>query len=166
MKAPAFWYQPAGMTAKILSPLSCLFQTGAAVRKLLAHPYRAKIPVICVGNIVAGGSGKTPTALALAALLIERGYRPAFVTRGYGGSERGVLRVDPALHTAAQVGDEALLLARLAPTWMGRDRVAAIQQAEKSASHIIMDDGLQNPNVLPEIGLMIVDGVAGLEQAR
>jgi tetraacyldisaccharide 4'-kinase len=92
---------------------------------------------------------------------MKQGHRPAFVTRGYGGSKRGPLRVDLSMHTVVEVGDEALLLARVAPTWIGRDRVAAIREAEQSATHIILDDGLQNPNLLPTIALLIVDAVAG-----
>jgi tetraacyldisaccharide 4'-kinase len=126
-----------------------------------AHPYKAKIPVICVGNVVAGGSGKTPTALALGAIAIEQGRKVGFVTRGYGGTESGIVRVDVTRHSAAQVGDEALLLARIAPVWVGRDRVAAIREAEKHSNLIILDDGLQNPNVLPDLSLLVVDGVVG-----
>ncbi len=116
----------------------------------------------CVGNIVAGGAGKTPTALAIAELLKQSGARPVFVTRGYGGSERGPLQVDATGHTAKDVGDEALLLARVAPTWVGRDRAAAIRAAEHNASHIIMDDGLQNPHVHPDHALLVIDGESGL----
>ncbi len=161
MKAPAFWYRPVGIAARCLAPLSCLYRAGGAVRRAVAKPYQAAVPVICVGNIVAGGSGKTPTALALASLLEQRAKKPVFVTRGYGGRERGPLRVDPLRHTAAEVGDEALLLARSAPVWIGRDRVAALREAEKEATHIILDDGLQNPNVLPDLALLVVDAGAG-----
>lgn len=162
MKTPAFWYKPVGLAARLLSPLEVFYRAGAIIRSVLAHPYQAGVPVICVGNVVAGGSGKTPTALALAAILQQQGQQPAFVTRGYGGSQRGPLQVDKNHHSAEEVGDEAMLLLRQAPVWIGRDRAAVIREAEKFSSHILMDDGLQNPNVKPDIALMVVDGAVGL----
>jgi tetraacyldisaccharide 4'-kinase len=162
MKTPGFWYQPKGLAANVLSPFGLLYRMSGSVRRMLAMPYRAQVPVICVGNIVAGGSGKTPTALALAEMLKQQKYNPVFVTCGYGGVESGPLRIDPTTHTATEVGDEALLLARAAPAWIGRDRTAAIRQAEKEATHIILDDGLQNPNVLPDLSLLVIDGETGL----
>ncbi len=162
MKTPKFWYQPKGSLSSALKPLAALYQTAARLRRALAHPYRAGVPVICVGNVVAGGAGKTPTALALAALLKKHGYNPVFVTRGYGGAQRGPLRVDAAHHGAVDVGDEALLLLRQAPVWIGRDRAAAIREAEKFASHIILDDGLQNPNIQPTLSILVMDAAMGL----
>lgn len=162
VKATQFWYQPQNRLGHMLAPLGYFYQLGARLRRLLATPYQAGVPVICVGNVVAGGAGKTPTALALAALLQQKGFQPAFVTRGYGGSQRGPLRVDAAHHSAEDVGDEALLLLRQAPVWIGRNRVAAIREAEKYATHIILDDGLQNPNLKPDVALLVMDGPVGL----
>jgi tetraacyldisaccharide 4'-kinase len=162
MKAPAFWYQPDGKLACRLAPLEKAYAWGAAVRKHFAQPYRAKVPVICVGNVTAGGAGKTPTALALAELLIADGNKPAFVSRGYGGTQHRPLLVDPQHHDAESVGDEALLLAKIAPTWIAYDRVAAIRKAEQWATHIILDDGLQNPNLLPDVSFLVMDGVVGI----
>ena len=161
MKAPKFWYAPDSIKARLMTPLAYAFQAGALIRRVLARPYRASIPVICVGNVVAGGSGKTPTALALAALLQKHGQKPVFVTRGYGGAQKGPLRVDDAHHGPIDVGDEALLLSRQAPVWIGRNRVKAIREAEKFASHIIMDDGLQNPHIKPHLSLLVIDGAVG-----
>ncbi len=158
MKAPKFWYKPTGLTAVLLLPVSLLYSAGSKFRRALTTPYRAKIPVVCIGNIVAGGAGKTPVALELAQALRAKGHKPVFVTRGYGGKECGPLRVDLARHTARDVGDEALLLARVAPVWIGHDRPAAIRKAEEQGSHIILDDGLQNPGVLPNIVFLVVDG--------
>ena len=113
MRAPAFWaVERGGIAAAALTPLSCLYRLGARGHAALARPAKAGLPVICVGNFTVGGAGKTPTVLALAALLAEEGIDPHILTRGYGGSERGPLRVDPARHDARAVGDEALLLAR------------------------------------------------------
>ena len=129
MKTPAFWYEERGLLAHLLSPLGLFWRAGNALRHAWATPYRAKIPVICVGNIVTGGSGKTPTALALAEMLIAAGHKPGFVTRGYGGKNPGPVRVILGRHSAQEVGDEALLLARIAPVWVGHDRAAALKLA-------------------------------------
>lgn len=167
MKAPPFWYkQSATAAAQLLSPIAQLYRLASYVRRWGANPYRAKIPVICIGNIVAGGAGKTPVALTLAEMLLKGGNNPIFVTRGYGGQERGPLRVDLARHTAHDVGDEALLLARVAPVWVGQDRAAAIRAAESQGSHIILDDGLQNPHVKPDLTFLVIDGETGLGNGK
>ena len=166
MKAPAFWYGPDCFQARLLAPLGLVYRAAGLLRRAVATPYRASVPVICIGNVVAGGAGKTPTALALADLLKRQGANPAFVSRGYGGTEAGPLRVDLSHHTAEQVGDEALLLAVKAPCWIGHDRAAAVRAAEPHASHIILDDGLQNPSVAPSLSLLVIDGETGLGNGR
>ena len=119
---------------------------------------RAPVPVVCVGNIVVGGAGKTPVAMSLARHLPGT----HFLSHGYGGSERGPLRVDLARHDHRQVGDEALLLARVAPTWVARDRVAGARAAaEGGASCVIMDDGYQDPSLAKDVSLLVVDGHVG-----
>ena len=114
---------------------------------------RAGAPTICVGNFVAGGAGKTPTALALARMLISDGRHVAFLSRGYGGAERSEpLLVDPSAHTAAMVGDEPLLLAKAAPCWVGMDRLRSARSAvEAGANVLILDDGLQNPGLVKDL---------------
>ncbi len=163
MKAPSFWYRKRGLLALLLAPFGQLYRCAGLLRRARATPYEASVPVICVGNIVAGGAGKTPTCLALYKLLHRQKpqQRIVFVTRGYGGTEKGPLRVDPKTHTAQDVGDEALLLARAAPCWIGCDRAAVIREAEKEADLIIMDDGMQNPHVAPTKTLLVVDGAVG-----
>jgi len=163
MKTPAFWYKssPTGL-ARLLWPLAQIYRIASHCRRWGANPYHAKIPVICVGNIVAGGAGKTPVALNLAKMLLTNGNNPVFVTRGYGGKEVGPLKVDLTRHTARDVGDEALLLARFASVWVGRDRAAAIRAAEPHGSHIILDDGLQNPHISPNLTFLVIDGETGL----
>ena len=124
---------------------------------------RAGAPTICVGNFVAGGAGKTPAALALARMLIGNGRRVAFLSRGYGGSERvEPLMVDPNTHTAATVGDEPLLLARVAPCWVGTDRLRSARSAvEAGANALVLDDGLQNPALVKDLAFAAVDGETG-----
>lgn len=162
MRAPHFWQHGAGgWRARLLAPLGRIYGA-ATLARLRQSGIRAPFPVVSIGNFTVGGAGKTPTALALAQALIERGERPAFVTRGYGGSEAGPLRVDPALHDAGMVGDEALLLARCAPTIIARRRPEALPLVrEADASCLILDDALQNPTLNKDFSLAVIDGGFG-----
>jgi tetraacyldisaccharide 4'-kinase len=160
MRAPDFW-QKGGVLAALLSPLGVLYGMSVAFKARNAKPFDPGLPVICVGNLTAGGSGKTPVAIAIAGMLLARGQRPYFLTRGYGGSERG-----PALasrgHSAAVMGDEALLLARTAPTIVARDRAAGARLAkEKGATVLVMDDGHQNITLRKSLSLVVVDAETG-----
>ncbi|MEA1650056.1 tetraacyldisaccharide 4'-kinase [Nitrospirillum sp. BR 11164] len=162
MKAPGFWYQPAGPLAALLSPLACLYALGARRRQAKAAPQGAGIPVICVGNLVAGGAGKTPVAQAVMRALRARGVQAHYLSRGYGGRLTGPLRVDPAEHCAADVGDEPLLLSRTAPAWISADRLAGARAArDGGAQALVMDDGFQNPALAKDLSLLVVDGGAG-----
>jgi tetraacyldisaccharide 4'-kinase len=152
MRRPDFW-EADGLLPRLLSPLSLAWSAAGAVRWAFANPYRAPVPVICVGNLVAGGAGKTPVAIDLAQRL-----GAAVVTRGYGGSLAGPVRVEG--HEFTQVGDEALLLARVAPTWVARDRAAGVRAAaEAGASAVVLDDGFQNPSVAKDLSLVVLDGL-------
>jgi tetraacyldisaccharide 4'-kinase len=164
MKAPGFWYDSPGLCSYLLWPLSLFWRAGTAARHIFARPYRARIPMICIGNVVTGGAGKTPMALALAHLLQQAGKQPVFVTRGYGGTKTGPDRVDLDRHSALDVGDEALLLAGTAHTFFGRNRAQAVQAAEKHSrpTHILLDDGLQNPHLQPDISFLVIDGDSGI----
>ena len=160
MRAPDFW-QKGGAAATLLSPVGALYGLSVAFKARKARPFHPGVPVICVGNLTAGGSGKTPVAIAVAEMLRAKGHKPYFVTRGYGGSERG-----PALasrgHTAAVMGDEALLLARTAPTIVARDRAAGARLArEKGATVLVMDDGHQNFALHKTLSLVVVDAESG-----
>ncbi|MCB9988848.1 MAG: tetraacyldisaccharide 4'-kinase [Rhodospirillales bacterium] len=172
LSTPSFWYKKPSLTACFLAPLSWLYQGAQALhqRKRSVHPaYDPGIPVICVGNLVAGGSGKTPTALALYKLVTAKAIseRPCFLNRGYGGTEKGPLLVDPAMHTPQEVGDEALLLAAAGPTIVATERQhGALLAREQGFDLIIMDDGLQNPSLRKTLSLVVIDGSAGFGNGR
>jgi tetraacyldisaccharide 4'-kinase len=163
LKAPAFWYP--GDRSRIpvwcaaLAPIAFLYDRAGRLRRKVTTPHRASVPVICIGNLTAGGTGKTPIAIGLARLLIGEGARPVFLTRGYGGREAGPLVVDPTTHNAADVGDEPLLLARVAATVVSRDRALGSKLAEElEPSVILMDDGFQNPGLYKDLSILVVDG--------
>jgi len=156
MRAPRFWWVRPGLAATLLAPLSAIYGSVAA-RRLARPGTRIGIPVICVGNPTVGGAGKTPTAIAIGRQLIADGERPMFLTRGYGGRLAGPAMVQ-ASHGAADVGDEPLLLARIAPTVVARDRVAGARLAEQQgASIVVMDDGFQNPSLRKDLSILVVD---------
>jgi tetraacyldisaccharide 4'-kinase len=164
MREPAFWWQPG--TGLMLSPLGGLYGLVAALR-MRGKGRRAGVPVICLGNLTVGGAGKTPAALAVGHLLLAAHERVFFLTRGYGGRLSGPVRVDPAKHSAKAVGDEALLLARLAPTIVARDRVAGALAARRDgATVIVMDDGFQNPALEKDLSVLLVDARRGIGNGR
>lgn len=160
MRTPAHWYRPPGPLAWALRPLGVLYGLAGRWRQRRAVPVRATVPVVCIGNLVAGGAGKTPVAIAIAEALAARGLSPAFLTRGHGGRLSGPHRVDPRTDTAADVGDEPLLLARTAPCLVARDRAAGAA-ALTGAGAIVMDDGHQNPALIKDLALVVVDGAVG-----
>ena len=161
MRAPEFWSRRSPLACG-LAPLGVAYGLGARLRQGLARPHRVTAPVICIGNLTVGGAGKTPTALAVATMLRGLGHRPHFLTRGYGGRLAGPVRVDPAVHTAADVGDEPLLLAAEAPCWVARDRPAGAEAAvADGADVVVMDDGLQNTRLAKDLCLAVVDAEAG-----
>jgi tetraacyldisaccharide 4'-kinase len=165
MREPAFWWRNAGLASALLSPLAAGY--GAIAARRMAHAgTRAGVPVICIGNFTLGGAGKTPTAIAVAHMLRESGERMFFLTRGYGGSLGGPKLVDADTDSADMVGDEPLLLARVAPTIVAGDRVAGAGAAKAhGASVIVMDDGLQNGALAKDFTLAVVDGRRGIGNA-
>lgn len=168
MRTPEFWYRArGGVAGALLAPLGRLYGLGVPIRFALARPWRAGVPVICIGNLVAGGAGKTPVALAVGALLTAMGIAHHFLTRGHGGSLSGPVRVDAAEHDFTQVGDEALLLAAQAPTWVAADRPAGARAASAAgAQMIVMDDGFQNPSLVKDLSLLVIDGQSGFGNGR
>lgn len=166
MHEPAFWHRPSSLTSRLLTPLAALYGAIAA-RRMARSGADAGVPVICVGNYHTGGAGKTPTVLALVHMLRGLGETPFVLSRGYGGSLPGPLRVDAARHTAAEVGDEPLMMAAHAPVVIARDRVAGAKFARgEGASVIVMDDGFQNPALRKDFSLIVVGGGRGLGNGR
>jgi tetraacyldisaccharide 4'-kinase len=162
MRAPGFYYRRPGLAAFILLPFAMIY--GAVAAWLMGRPgARAAVPVICIGNPTLGGAGKTPTAIAIAKLLAAMGERPAFLSRGYRGSNAGPVLVDPAKHDARAVGDEPLLLAGAFPTVVARNRAAGAALASaQGASVIVMDDGFQSPSLSKDLSLLVIDAATGI----
>ena len=171
LKPPAFWYdneaQGAGLCRALLSPFGMAYGWASRQRFDLYYPVPMARPVICVGNLVAGGAGKTPVAMSLVDMLQGAGHNPHLLSRGYGGSEEGPIQVSPDRDTAADVGDEALLLVTKAPTWVSRNRALGAQAAiDTGASVVIMDDGYQNPAIYKDFSLLVIDGGAGFGNGK
>jgi len=164
MRAPEFW-QRRSLVSTMLAPVGWAFAAGGCWCRARVRSVRVGVPVVCVGNAVAGGAGKTPTVLALAALLAD--LEPHALTRGYRGRLTGPVRVEPGWHRADDVGDEPLLLARALPTWVARDRLAGAKAAAGAgAGLILMDDGFQNPHLAKDVSLLVVDGRQGFGNGR
>jgi tetraacyldisaccharide 4'-kinase len=164
MREPAFWWRDAGIAARVLAPVAAVY--GAVAQARLNRRGRGvAAAVVCIGNLTVGGAGKTPAALTTARMLKRAGELPVFLTRGYGGTLAGPIEVDPARHTAAEVGDEPLLLAHAAPTIVARARVAGAALAT-SASVIVMDDGFQNPALRKDVCVLVVDERRGIGNGR
>ncbi|MBO4644602.1 MAG: tetraacyldisaccharide 4'-kinase [Alphaproteobacteria bacterium] len=161
LKAPVFWQKKNTLLGQLLAPLGKLYALGVRWHLKRTKSYEAKIPVVCVGNLVMGGVGKTPLAISIAEYFKMNGKKPVFLTRGYGGGLSNIL-VDPDKHTARQTGDEALILARVAPTIVDANRARGAKKAEMlGADVIVMDDGFQNSQLVKTLSLVVFDGHYG-----
>ncbi len=169
MRAPDFWTRKdlvSQAVVSLLTPFGWLYGASVAYRAGHSHPYQAACKVLCVGNLTAGGTGKTPIAIAIAKALIARGAKPVFLTRGYGGKVRGTAFVT-ADDRATHVGDEPLLLSAVAPVIVSADRAAGAKLADEHGFDvIIMDDGYQNFRLHKDLSLIVVDAEAGFGNGR
>jgi tetraacyldisaccharide 4'-kinase len=168
MRPPAFWDFPPDRTcwqAVALAPLAALYARATEAR--LARPgYRARVPVVSVGNLSAGGAGKTPTVIALLERLASRGIEAHVVTRGYGGRLPGPVRVTSDM-SATDTGDEPQLLAAFAPVWVAKDRAAGIRAAEAAGARaVVLDDGHQTAGLVRDLSVVVVDAVQGFGNGR
>lgn len=164
MKTPTHW-QNKNLLSYALLPLGFLYAQATALRLKYKKSRAVDIPVICIGNLTAGGTGKTPTSIAVAEIVQKLGKKPFFVSRGYGGTLSGVI-VDNRKHTPKQVGDEPLLLSQKAGVSINADRFAAAQKAiVNGAEVIIMDDGFQNPGLKKDLSFLVFDGGSGIGNA-
>jgi len=166
LRPPAFW-QRNGPIAAALSPIGSLYALCGRLKAASTRRRSVAVPVICIGNITSGGAGKTPTAIAIADLLAASGRRPWFLSRGYGGSLKGPLTVEPARHEAAEVGDEPLLLGRVHPAVVARERwQGAALAVTEGADVIVMDDGFQNRSLRKDLSFLVVDAAQGFANGR
>ena len=158
LKAPKFWYiKKDTFFSKILYPLSLIFRLGTKLRNITNHTKKSVLPTICIGNIVVGGAGKTPVAIKIGKILIESGYNPHFISKGYAGIIKSSTLVQ-TWHSPKSVGDEPLLLSKIAPTWIGTNRNISINLALKKGSDcIIMDDGFQNPTIHKDFSIIVIN---------
>lgn len=170
MKAPLFWFNPParpGIWPRVLHPLSILWRVLSDRRQKNGKNLRVSVPVVCVGNINVGGTGKTPTVIKLMSIFNKLGIVAHVISKGYGGSTNGPLRVDEVVHTANDVGDEPLLLAAFGQCWVAKDRAAGAKAAiEAGAEVLILDDGMQNPDLIKDFTIMVVDAGVGFGNER
>jgi len=161
MPPPEFWRRR-GLAAMALSPLGALVSYLSPLWRSIKSSSTVDVPVICIGNLTVGGAGKTPLVISLARALQGSGRNPHILSRGYGGQLKGPLRVNPAHHAAQDVGDEPLLLAQIAPTWIDSDRTTSARAAiEDGADILLMDDGFQNPGLNKTVSFLAIDGGYG-----
>lgn len=165
---PDFWFQRTpSIASRMLAPLEALWRGASARRQRRTTPIECGVPVLCIGNVTLGGAGKTPVALHMVTALKQDGIAVHVLSRGYGGRLSGPIAVDPDRHTAYDVGDEPLLLSRLAPTWVSADRVAGARAARSAgAMHIVMDDGFQNPKLAKSLSILVIDAEVGIGNGR
>ncbi len=160
---PRFWFEQKGFIASMLHPFAVLYAAFGNYLRSRFTPQKMRVPVICVGNVVLGGSGKTPIVRLLAKRLQQQGFTPHIISRGYGGYLKGPVRVDATTHTIGEVGDEPLMLSHIAPVWVTKNKVAGAEAAiAAGATVLLLDDGLQNPTLHKDVSFLVVDATRGL----
>jgi len=166
-RAPEFWYKKNDtILSRILYPISLLFRFLSKIYIFLNKTKYSEIPVICIGNLVVGGAGKTPLALKIGKILKLSGYIPHFITRGYSGNIKNNIKVEK-FHRPEEVGDESIILSSVAPTWIGSNRIKSTKNAFKEkADCVIMDDGFQNPTIHKDFSIIVIDGKQGFGNRR
>ena len=161
MKTPKHWQTKNILSITLFLP-GCIYAFATWLRIKLIKPKKVKVPVICIGNLTAGGSGKTPVSISIAKILKNSGKTPYFVSRGYGGNLSNI-EVDINIHSPIEVGDEPLLLAKEAPVIVNHKRFdGATRAVSNGANIIIMDDGFQNPQLYKDKSFLVIDGNVGL----
>lgn len=162
MKAPQFWYEPNTWKAKFLYPLGYFYNLLTLLRGKLAKPQSYSCLTICIGNLNVGGTGKTPTTIALAQHFLKKGLQVHVVSRGYKGKFQGTFLVDPQKHKSDEVGDEPLLMSEFTSVWISNKRKNGIAAAENAGAQIVLlDDGFQDPSFHKDFSLIVVDGEKG-----
>jgi len=158
LKAPKFWYKKKDTyLSRSLYPLSLIFRLGTKIKNITSTSKKSPIPIICIGNIVVGGAGKTPVSLKIGKILIQAGYKPHFISKGYAGLIKSSTLVEP-WHSPISVGDESILLSKIAPTWIGQNRIKSANLAkEHDANCLIMDDGFQNPTIFKDLSIIVIN---------
>ena len=158
LKAPKFWYQKKdSYLSRSLYPLSLLFRLGTKIRNFASTSKKSSLPVICIGNIVVGGAGKTPVSLKIGKMLIKAGYKPHFISKGYAGIIKTSTLVE-SWHSPTSVGDESILLSKVAPTWIGKNRNKSGEYAKMQGGDcLIMDDGFQNPTIYKDFSIIVIN---------
>ncbi|MEE2955840.1 MAG: tetraacyldisaccharide 4'-kinase [Pseudomonadota bacterium] len=162
MHAPKFWRHRT-LGAFALTPLSTVWCLSGFIKNIFVREWHSPVPIICVGNLITGGAGKTPVAIAISEKLKKIGAKPHLLSRGYGGTLRGPIKVNINSHFFREVGDEPLILAKKTPTWVSKNRVSGAQAAIKDgASIIVMDDGYQNKSLSKTLSILVFDGEIGM----
>jgi tetraacyldisaccharide 4'-kinase len=165
MNAPDFW-NTKNVISRLLEPFGVLYASIATIRRCLTKAKKVNAKVICIGNLTAGGTGKTPVCIEIASKLKQMNKTPHFLTRGYGGKLKNIT-VDLKKHSSFQTGDEPLLLANSCPVQIYPDRIKGAEKAIKNgADYIIMDDGFQNPKLYKDLSFIVVDGVVGFGNCK
>ncbi len=161
MMTPLFW-KTRSTRAKMLLPLSLVYEACYLLKRAFTVQVKLPVPVVCIGNVTAGGSGKTPLALHIGALLKEKNVTAFYVSRGYGSAITTPVLVNAEKHRSYEVGDEPLLLAQILPTVVGKDRLQAANYAiANGAKLLIFDDGFQNKKIFKDFSFLVVDGTVG-----